>query len=118
MPNKKKEVLGWWYYEAGIDHFDAWVTHCLPHLLILHDIDKNVSYWVHVTTDTVTSTHQGCKILVPAHQTIDQQHADDLLAVASKQRAAPALEGTAFSADCRAASRRLDAFAMRSLRLG
>lgn len=94
----KKEVLGWWYYEAGTKHFDAWVTHCLPHLLILHDIDKNVSYWVHVTTDTVTSTHQGCKILVPAHQTIDQQHAEDLLSVASEQRAAPALEGTAFSA--------------------
>lgn len=94
----KKEVLGWWYYEAGTKHFDAWVTHCLPHLLILHDSDKNVSYWVHVTTDTVTSTRQGCKILVPAHQTIDQQHADDLLAVASEQRAAPALEGTAFSA--------------------
>ena len=107
--DREREILGWWYYEVETDHFDAWVTHCLPHLLILHDIDGNVSYWVHVTTDKVTPTRQGCKILVPKHQTIDQENADALLAVAAQQRAAPALEGTAFpaSAESIAPDRRL-----------
>ena len=30
------QVLGWWYYEPDADHFDDWVTHGLPHLLVLH----------------------------------------------------------------------------------
>jgi hypothetical protein len=92
------QVLGWWYYEPGAEHFDAWVIHCLPHLLVLHDLDNDVSHWVHVTAERVTRTGRGCKILVPADQTIDLEHVDDLLAVAGRQRAAPTIEGTAFGA--------------------
>ena len=87
---------GWWYYESDTDHFDDWATHGLPHLLVLHDLDTNTSYWVHVTASSVESTGQGCKILVPASQTIDPAHADDLFDVACKQNAAPLIEGTAF----------------------
>jgi len=87
-------VVGWWYYEPGAAHFDDWVTHCLPHLLVLHDLHADVSHWVHVTADRVTRTGKGCKILVPADQTIDREHLDDLLSVAARQRAAPAIEGT------------------------
>ena len=25
-------LLGWWYYEPKVDHFEDWVTHGLPHL--------------------------------------------------------------------------------------
>ena len=89
-------VSGWWYYERSTDHFDDWVTHGLPHLVVLHDLDTRISYWVHVTADAVDSTGKGCKILVPADQTIDEDHADDLYAVASKQKAAPTIEGSAF----------------------
>lgn len=91
-------VLGWWYYESHTSHFDDWVTHGLPHLLVLHDLDENVSYWVHVTADRVTRTGKGCKILVPAEQTIDADHVDDLLGVAALQKAAPSIEGTSFHA--------------------
>jgi Domain of unknown function (DUF4365) len=31
-------LLGWWYYEEDAGHFDDWVTHGLPHLLVLHDL--------------------------------------------------------------------------------
>ena len=47
------EVTGWWYREDGTEHFDDWVMHCLPHLVVLHDLDANTSYWVHVTSDKV-----------------------------------------------------------------
>jgi hypothetical protein len=89
-------VAGWWYYEPDADHFDDWVVHCLPHLLVLHNLEDGKSYWVHVTPREVVSTGKGCKILVPEHQTIDANHADDLFKVACAQRAAPELEGTAF----------------------
>lgn len=88
---------GWWYYEPNTNHFDDWVTHCLPHLLVLHDVETRTSYWAHTTADSVISTGQGCKILVPETQTIDADHAEDLYAVACLQRATPLLEGTSFS---------------------
>jgi hypothetical protein len=31
-------VLGWWNCERGLDHFDNWVTHGLPHLVVLHNL--------------------------------------------------------------------------------
>ena len=37
-PKKSRgEIVGWWYNEKGIHHFDAWVKHGLPHLLVSAD---------------------------------------------------------------------------------
>lgn len=91
------EVVGWWYYEPNTRHFGDWVAHSLPHLLVLHDLSTRTSYWVDVTGDRVISTGQGCKILVPKSQTVDAGHVRDLYDIACQLRAAPALEGTAFS---------------------
>jgi len=91
-------LLGWWYYEPKVDHFEDWVTHGLPHLLVLHNLDTRVSYWVHVTAKAVEITGKGAKILVPADQTIDQAHLDDLLAVAASHKPVIGLEGTAWAA--------------------
>lgn len=105
----KGGVLGWWYYEPGAAHFDDWVTHGLPHLLVLHNLECNTSYWVHVTAARVIRTGKGCKILVPSDQTIDEAHVEDLLHVAGQQKAAPRIEGTAFAASAQgiAPARRL-----------
>jgi len=94
-------LLGWWYYEEHADHFDDWVTHGLPHLLVLHDLDSRVSYWVHVTATAVESTGKGVKILVPVSQTIDQEHLDDLLGVAASHKPVIGLQGTAWAASAR-----------------
>lgn len=53
---------------------------------------------MHVTAERVVSTGRGCKILVPREQTIDDDHLDELLAVAAQQKAAPKLERTSFTA--------------------
>lgn len=90
-------VAGWWYYERDTAHFDSWVTHRLPHLLVLHNLEEGKSYWVHVTADKVVSVGKGCKILVPSDQTIDEEHADGLFAAACEHKGAPLIEGTAFS---------------------
>jgi hypothetical protein len=62
------------------------VTHGLRHLLVLHDLETRISYWVHVTAEAIESTGKGAKILVPARQTIDLEHLDDLLAVAASHK--------------------------------
>jgi Domain of unknown function (DUF4365) len=91
-------LLGWWHYEPKVDHFEDWVTHGLPHLLVLHNLGTRTSYWVHVTAKAVESTGKGAKILVPVDQTIDRGHLDDLLAVAASHKPVIGLEGTAWAA--------------------
>lgn len=92
------ELIGWSYYEPDTAHFDDWVVHGLPHLLVLHDLDTRVSYWVHVTAAVITVTGKGCKIVVPRDQVIDVEHRDALLEVAAQHRKPTALEGTVRSA--------------------
>ncbi len=55
------EVIGWWYTEPNTKHFDDWVCHPLPHLIVLHDLEDRVSYWEHVTAERVSITGVGCK---------------------------------------------------------
>lgn len=90
-------VPGWWYYESDTAHFGDWASHGLPHLLVMHNLEEGKSYWVHVTAEEVVPTGKGCKIVVPEHQTIDEDHAGDLFAAACDHKAAPLIEGTAFS---------------------
>jgi hypothetical protein len=94
---------GWWFYEPNAEHFDDWVTHGLPHLIVLYDFEDRKSYWVHVTADRCVSTGKGCKILVPVNQTVDIAHLDALLDVATAQRAAGAFEQKVFHASAASA---------------
>src|SRR4029453_16213939 len=91
-------LRGWWYAEEHADHFEDWVTHGLPHLLVLHNLVTRVSYWVHVTAKAVESTGKGAKILVPVDQTIDAEHLEALLAVAASPKPVIGLQGTAWAA--------------------
>ncbi len=94
------ELIGWWYYESNTRHFDHWSQHSVPHLLVLHDLSSETSHWVHVTEEALVSTGKGCKILVPAGQTIDEAHRDDILVVAYK-RPTYELEGSALAGEAR-----------------
>ncbi|MFI1208791.1 DUF4365 domain-containing protein [Streptomyces sp. NPDC020802] len=109
MDPETGEVIGWWYREGGVHHFEDWVCHDLPHLLVLHDLDTRVSYWKHVTSDQVVTTGKGAKILVPRSQTIDKGHIDDLLEVAASRRARISHEGSLWAqgADAISPARRL-----------
>ncbi len=95
------QLEGWWFYENGVEHFEDWVTHSVPHLLVLHDLDTRISYWVHVTADKVEITGEGAKILVPASQTVDRDHLEDLIVVAATQRVGLTFEGSAWAATAR-----------------
>lgn len=91
-------VLGWWYYESTTDHFDYWIKHLSPHLLILHNLESRTSHWVHITAPRCVTTGKGVRILVPRDQTIDSANFTNLLTVAAKQSATISLEGTAYDA--------------------
>lgn len=90
-------IIGWWFAEDDREHFDYWLRHALPHVVILRDQDKNISYWVHVAPAHVDSTGKGAKILVPASQVVDADHNEALSDVALSQLPAPIWDGTAWT---------------------
>jgi Domain of unknown function (DUF4365) len=87
-------VVGWWFRDDDRAHIDAWLSHALPHLIVLHDPFSEQSYWAHVTQDAVLSTGKGAKIFIPTENTIDTAHRDALLQVAATARTGISLEGS------------------------
>lgn len=102
--SKAGEVCGWWYSESTAKHFEDWVQHGLPHLLVMHDPRTKTSHWVHVTREGVLSTGKGYKVLVPKHQVVDDDSLDALLEVAATAKLTPALQGTSYTAGANAIS--------------
>ena len=90
-------VIGWWFRDDDRAHIDAWLSHALPHLIVLHDPVSETSYWAHVTQDAVLSTGKGAKTFVPKENTIDTAHREALLQVAATARAGISLEGSVWT---------------------
>lgn len=95
--DKDKQLIGWWFREDQA-HFDYWLGHNIPHLVILHDLDSKVSYWVHVTNEAVLSTGKDSKILIPAANMVDEAHRDALIEVAATGAAGVPWEGSIWMA--------------------
>lgn len=101
--DKDGAVVGWWYLDGRRKHIDYWLGHALPHLLVLHDPDTKISYWVHVTPEAVVPTRvghrtaKGAKILVPKANTVSVECRDALLAVAATLRPPSPWEGSAWT---------------------
>lgn len=55
------EVLGWWFRDRKRSHVDSWAEHAVPHLIVLHDLDTEKSYWAHVTPESIVSTGKGVR---------------------------------------------------------
>jgi len=95
-PDVHEDCEGWWYADDEA-HFDYWLTHRVPHLVIFYDRDAKASYWVHVVQDAVVFTGKRRKIFVPKDQTVDPAHFDALLAVALSSSPGKTWEGSAWT---------------------
>lgn len=91
------QVIGWWFRESDRSHFDAWLSHRLPHLIVLHDLDERVSYWTAITEGTVEYTDKGAKVLVPRANVVDSANAAALLTVAAGTGNRANWEGSAWA---------------------
>jgi hypothetical protein len=92
------ELEGWWFRDTDRRHVNAWLRHSVPHLIVLHDLDKRVSYWQHITEETVESTGTGAKVFVPVGRTVDVSNREALLEVAGARRPGIAWEGSVWMA--------------------
>ena len=84
-----EEVKGWWFTENR-EHFEYWLNHSIPHIIVLRDQEERKSYWVHVTDDNVINRGlKWPKILVPANQVVEESQNDALREVACSQLPKP-----------------------------
>lgn len=86
---------GWWFADSAV-HFDYWLSHRVPHIQVFYDKEAKVSYWVHITSEATVSTGKQRKIFVPKSQTVDAEHFDDLIAVATSASTGQTWEGSAW----------------------
>lgn len=59
---KTKESI---VYRGNRKHYDYWINHSLPVVIVLYDSKKDTCYWNVVNEETVTLTTKGWKIEIP-----------------------------------------------------
>ncbi|PWR11833.1 hypothetical protein DKT69_25730 [Micromonospora sicca] len=65
-------VAGGWNFTKGkLKHYNYWLGHSLPIVLILHDPRDDKLYWQVVDETTATVTGAGFKVFVPASNVLD-----------------------------------------------
>lgn len=94
--DSERNILGWWF-PIDRPHADYWLSHVVPHLLVLHNLETKTSFWVHINSETVILTGKRAKLLVPASQTVTEEHRDALLAIAAISRPKVEWEGSAWT---------------------
>jgi hypothetical protein len=97
VSDQSGKVTGWWFRESTRDHFDAWLSHQLPHIIVLRDVHERMSYWAHITSETVEYTGNGAKVFVPAENVVNPANADKLLAVAASRASQVSWEGSVWA---------------------
>ena len=58
-------------FRTDREHVEYWLSHSLPVLICLCDVDTNVVYWQAVNTETAVSTGKRYKFNVPRSQKVD-----------------------------------------------
>ena len=94
--NPDGSVIGWWF-KSDDEHFEYWLKHAVPHIIILHDQSSKKSYWQHITPETTIRLKGSSKILVPHDQIVCAKQNQKLREVALSQLPTPAWEGTAWT---------------------
>lgn len=74
-------------FRGDNEHLSYWIKHSLPVLIVLHNIDKKISYWQAVKTENIIPTGKGWKILVPEDQRVNPGMDVDLRRLVNKYSA-------------------------------
>ncbi len=76
-----------WAFPFDDKHYQYWVNHDLPIVVVLYDPESGLAYWQAVTHETAVSTGIGWKVVVPRVQRLDGRSAAlQALAVAPRPR--------------------------------
>ena len=63
---------GWWFRDSSA-HFDYWLHHTVPHIVVLRNPETRKAYWARVDTKSVVWTGKQAKLFVPEDQVLDSE---------------------------------------------
>lgn len=69
-------------YRPDNKHVEYWLTHSLPILIVLVDLEGNRAWWQHISRETLTSTGKGWRITVPFEQELTANWRENLAKLA------------------------------------
>lgn len=72
-------------------HFDYWINHSLPVIVVLVDHEAEICYWAEISSATAERTGEGYKALIPRAQIIAEESLQKLT-----ELAAPAIATSSF----------------------
>lgn len=73
-------VIGWWF-RCEKDRAQYWLTHTLPHILVLHDERTGESYWAALTRQSMVATGKGVKVFVPIDNCLEFGQSEALISL-------------------------------------
>ena len=71
-------------FRGDLKHLSYWVSHSLPVMLVLYNIEENIAYWQIVNKHTITKTAKHWKLHIPLTQKIDSSSVDLIKQFAKK----------------------------------
>lgn len=93
---EKGTERGWWHRNDR-QHFDYWLRHAVPHILVLRHPGTGLAYWVHISDDAVEWTGTNGKVFVPEGQLLSADALDALIDIAAAAKPAPRWAGSAWT---------------------
>ncbi|MHA7133780.1 DUF4365 domain-containing protein [Oerskovia turbata] len=87
---------GWWFRDSR-EHFEYWVRHAVPHVVVLRNPEIGRAYWAHVNEPSIKWARKGAKIFVPEDQVLDTSAIRPLTEVAASVRPGPRWAGSAWT---------------------
>jgi len=71
-------------FRGELKHLSYWISHSLPVMLVLYNIEENIAYWQIVNKHTITKTAKHWKLHIPLAQKIDTSSVDLIKQFAKK----------------------------------
>lgn len=57
-------------FRPDVNHVNYWLSHTLPVVVCLCDVDREIVYWQRVAPDTLERTGKGFKVLIPQNHVL------------------------------------------------
>ncbi len=95
-PGTVEDRSGWWFRDSR-EHFDYWLNHAVPHIVVLRMPTTGLAYWVHVNKQTFQDTGKSGKVFVPDDQVLGADALPTLVDIATSVRPRPRWSGSAWS---------------------
>lgn len=95
-PGTVDDRAGWWFRDSR-KHFDYWLNHAVPHVVVLRNPTTQRAYWVHVNKHSFSQTNKGGKVFVPEDQGLGVEALERLTDIAVSVRPRPRWSGSAWT---------------------